>query len=189
MKTLIACMVLAIGMSCASDKDRTTAQMSTIETNQSNLDIAMIFNEPSPVMSEPYELTLKLNQVDNDVYALEVSMLLNNDSQFVSPNSKRGFKGKFSIQIDDSNNLELVSDLIETPLSVEEYDSHPFVDGFVNWVREDTRYNQKIKRTSEDKFHVMGMIQFVIEPRCTFEKIPIIIKYENGEMRVEIFQC
>jgi hypothetical protein len=137
----------------------------------------------------PYELMLNMTQLEDEVYDLEVSMLLNNDAKFISPNAKRGFKGKFSITIDESEEIELFPELIETPLSAEEYDSHPFVDGFVNWVREDSKYNQKLKRTSEENFQVKGLIQFVIEPRCTFEKIPIIIKYEEGDMRVELFGC
>lgn len=79
--------------------------------------------------------------------------------------------------------------LIETPPSVEEYDPHPFVNGYVNWVRENTSYQQQIKRLSDGTFVVKGFVQFTIEPRCTLEKIPFFIKYNQSDMRVEVARC
>ena len=138
---------------------------------------------------KPYEVSLQMARVESDQYELIVGMQLFHGAYFVSPNSKRDFKGKFSIRLRDSEAIEPLYKLDERPLSVEEYDPHPFVDGPVNWVRSNTTYIQRLSRHSEANFEVLGEIQFTIEPRCTLEKIPIIIIYKDDEMRVELFQC
>ena len=138
---------------------------------------------------DPYDLKMKINKLENDLFDFEVGMNLFNGAHFISPNAVRDFSGKFTIHIDENPQLEIVSELVETPRSVEEIDLHPFTNGTVNWVREDTRYNQTLKPTVETDFDVKGFIQFTIEPRCTLEKIPIIIKYRDGDMRVEVFGC
>ena len=151
--------------------------------------IAMNYNVSPFVHPHPYEIKLEINQLQNEVYDFAISMLLNDGSFYVSPNAKRDFKGKFTIIMNDSSTLLPISKLKETPLSIEEFDPHPFVNGKVNWVRENTTYNQKLQRTSEKDFMVFGMIQFTIEPRCTLEKIPFSIKYSDGEMKVQIDGC
>lgn len=175
--------------SCNSDKSQSPNVMALAVTLA-----PVIADETKPNIystwdTEPYQLKLNMHQLKNELYDLEVSMLLNNDSYYVSPNAKRDFKGKFTIQIDVSNSLEQISKLEETPLSEEEYDPHPFVNGYVNWVRENTSYKLKLLRSGDTDFQVKGFIQFTIEPRCTLEKIPFFIKFEEGKMRVEIDRC
>ena len=146
--------------------------------------------ENGPVVNpDPYDLKMQINTLENNMFDFEVSILLYNGAHYISPNAVRDFTGKFTIHIEDNPQLEIVSELEETPRSVEEIDLHPFTNGTVNWVREDTRYNQTLKPTVETDFDVMGFIQFTIEPRCTLEKIPIIIKYRDGDLRVEVFGC
>lgn len=181
--------ILLLGISCNSDKRLPQDAIASIEINVPGYtSTKTTFNGPF-FPAEPYQLTLKMLKLENDMYDFIVGMQLYNGSYYVSPNAKRDFKGKFTILIDDTEEFQLISDLIETPLSVEEFDPHPFVNGNVNWVRENTTYNQKIQRRSDTDFQVMGKIQFTIEPRCTLEQIPIIIKFKDGEMRAEIFQC
>ena len=138
---------------------------------------------------KPYEVSLQMARVESNQYELIVGMQLFNGAYFVSPNSKRDFKGKFSLRLRDSKAIEPLYKLEERPLSIEVYDPHPFVDGPVNWVRANTTYIQRLVRHTEANFEVLGEIQFTIEPRCTLEKIPIIILYKDGEMHVELFQC
>jgi hypothetical protein len=74
--------------------------------------------------------------------------------------------------------------ILESPLSkVDEK------EGFVHLVRENTKYQQTIKVLSTENFEIMGHIQFTIEPRCTLEKIPFILTYENGKLRVRMDGC
>lgn len=189
MKNLILCAFFILAMGCKIDNSKTQNAIASIDTEVSKPDPFMKPIGIPNVSSEPYELKLNSHKIDAVIYDLEISMVLNNNAHFVSPNAKRDFLGKFTIIIDDNNNFKLHGNLIETPLSVEENDLHPFVNGLVNWVRINTTYKQQLKVITPGDFQVKGMIQFTIEPRCTLEKIPIIIKYENGEMKFEIFQC
>lgn len=189
MKRIFASVLLVTTINCKSDKPSSLIA-STIE-EPIKMELAMLENtiENRIRVIEPYELKVQMNKVENDIYDLTVLINLNNDAHFVSPNSKRDFKGKFTLVIDENKTIALMSDLIESPLSVEEIDPHPFVNGTINWVRTNTNYRQQLKRKVTTDFIVKGLIQFTIEPRCTLEKIPIIITYKSGKMTVQIDNC
>ena len=189
MYKFLASGLLILSISCNSDKSQPKDALAIAEAPSTTLSYEINTIEKLKVKLEPYELTMNMSQVGEDVYELELNMLLHNGAHFVSPNAKRAFKGKFTVHLDDSDQLVPISELIETPRSVEEYDPHPFVNGTVNWVREDTKYTLKLERKAEEYFSVKGFIQFTIEPRCTLEKIPIIIKNVKGKLRVELFGC
>lgn len=190
MKNLILCLCILFMISCKTDNSKTeTAMLSmVIEVPKTSCSMNR-FNGPVVEHPHPYELNLNLNSLENNVYDLEMAMVLINGAHFVSPNSKGNFKGIFTVFIEKNNHIERTTELLETPLSIEEYDSHSYVNGYVNWVRENTTYRQQIKRTSEDAFEVMGYIQFTIEPKCTLENIPFIIKFKDEELKFEIFGC
>ena len=189
MKYLLICLCFIFVISCKTDTSDTQIALASMDTQAPKLGVAMYPIISPFVTTEPYELKLNMQKLDNDTYELEILMELNNGAHFVSPNSKGNFTGVFTVFIDDNDKIEPISKLLETPPSVEEYDSHPYVNGYVNWVRENTTYKQKIKRISDEDFRVLGHIQFTIEPRCTFENIPFIIKYKNGELKFEKDQC
>ena len=189
MNKILIGIILIVSMSCNSESPQTQNAMAS-NANIVSRPIATKSVISGPLTnSEPYTIAFHTDQLPNDVYEFVVTMKLHNGSYYVSPNAKRDFSGKFTIQLDDTDKLNPIADLVETPLSVEEYDPHPFVNGTVNWVRVNTTYKQQLKVTTQENFQLKGMIQFTIEPRCTLEKIPIIFKYYNGKMRVELFQC
>lgn len=190
MNKLIGSMLLIVCMGCNSEKQQ------VVETQADSM--AMLPTTEYPITKpihmiefheDPYELSLQMARVDIDVYELIVGMELFNGAFFVSPNAKRDFSGKFTVYLEDSNTLFPIAKLKESPPSVEEFDPHPFVNGTVNWVRSNTTYTQRLQRDSEANFQVQGEIRFTIEPRCTFERIPITIKYEAGELLVEVMKC
>ena len=174
-------MLLLIGIHFTSEKPQ--------ELQHDSIEKSVIDKLGPELNLEPYVIKFDMKPLQTGVYDLVIDMQLHNDAYFVSPNAKRDFSGKFTVHINDAVQLKILSGLIETPRSVEEYDEHPFVNGFVNWVRVDTKYNQQIQRTTDDDFQVMGYVQFTIEPRCSLEKIPFIIKYKEGKMVAELFQC
>jgi len=189
MKSLIIFFCFTFVLSNETDNTKIKNAIRVSHTQVPNAESAMNPIGNLILLSEPYALKLNLQKIDNKVYDLEIQMELNNGAHFVSPNAKRNFSGKFTISLDENSNFNLQGDLIEAPLSKEEYDSHPFVNGLVNWVKVNTTYKQQLKVTTQGDFQVMGFIQFTIEPRCTLEKIPIIIKSEKGILKFEIFQC
>ncbi|WP_223034421.1 hypothetical protein [Hanstruepera marina] len=147
-----------------------------------------VFNKPD-IEKDLYAVKFSAYSHGNALHDLTIDMRLKNDGHFVSPNATRDFKGKFTMIIDKNSDFNLVGNLIESPRSVEEIDLHPFVNGPVNWVRKNTTYTQQIRLNSSDDFEVIGFIQFTIEPACTLEKVPFIIKQVNGVLQFEFFEC
>lgn len=189
MKALITSLLLVCLLSCHSNKQKPLKAIASLETKEvkyQGLENNDMYNR---FTTEWYELQFELNTLEDASSDLILNMVLKKDAYYVSPNAKRDFKGKFSVIIEENDNIETRGALIETPRSVEEYDPHPFVRGTVNWVRENTSYKQNLKREKDEDFTVSGYIIFTIEPSCTLEKIPFFIKNENGQMRVEIARC
>jgi hypothetical protein len=162
----------------------------TFSTSQSqtNTDLE-IFTVEKPVISKDYiinhkdyTLHFELDKTKDQQHILKIAIELHNKSYFVSPNAKREFKGKFRRDLGSTKDLDYDGNLIETPLSIEEYDAHPFVNGTVNWVRENTSYIQPLELKTKDDFQVYGRIIFTIEPRCTLEEIPFLIIYKDGDL-------
>ncbi|GGG47946.1 hypothetical protein GCM10010976_19160 [Bizionia arctica] len=143
------------------------------------------FKEPYNPHS-PYHLDLKIEDTENDLKQLVLFITLRDGAHFVSPNAERSFKGKFSMTLNENNKLKPREDLIEIPLSVEEIDTHPFVNGTINWVREDTTYKLPLNILTESDFEATGLIRFTIEPRCSLEEIPFVVRQQSGILSVKI---
>jgi hypothetical protein len=139
--------------------------------------------------NKPYELAFEVKKTADDQYDLITSMKLFGGSFYVSPNSTGDFKGKFTIEIADNDNLKMDVNFIESPRSKEVFDPHPFVNGLVNWVKEDTRYEHRLIVISQEDFDIGGKIVFTIEPKCTLEEIPIMFKYRSGVLTIEEWKC
>lgn len=147
-----------------------------------------LFDQPD-IRKELYAVKFSAIAKGDTQHDLVIDMHLKDGGHFVSPNATGNFSGKFTMVIDDTEAFQIDGKLIETPLTVEEIDLHPFVNGPVNWVRENTTYTQQIKLLTENSFEVHGYIQFTIEPACTLEKIPFIIKHQDGVLKFEFFGC
>lgn len=165
----------------SSNKDNTQIDTTTIAQS--------LGDNYGPFIGDPYDISFGVKLIDTTTYELSIAMNLNGQSYFVSPNSTRNFKGKFQFVMASNESYINLGPLVETPETKEEIDPHPFVDGPVNWVRQNTMYKQQIQLKTAKDFEVRGHVQFVIEPRCTLEKIPVILKQENGVLKFEVFGC
>lgn len=134
------------------------------------------------VIFDPYQLNIDIEKAEENSYTMVTAIELAEGAHIASPFSNNNWKGLFNISIDDSNNLRIDSTLIETPRSTEEIDS--FSGGPVNWIRENTIYQQKLSVLTDSDFEVSGLIQFTIEPRCTLEKTPFTLSYHAGELKI-----
>ena len=160
------------------------------ETTQS----IVIIDEPEIIKGfviedKEYTLHFNMEKAEDQNYTLVIDIELHNESYFVSPNATRDFSGKFYMDLGSYTQIDFKGDIEEAPRSIEEFDSHPFVDGTVNWVRVNTTYKQSLELKSQEDFEVFGRVQFTIEPRCTFEEIPFAISYQNGVMKITSPKC
>lgn len=178
---------LLIGIN--SEKVRAQEVVVSTETEKTIPSLMTYFSDDLLIKDELYTIILRVDKQNNETYQMDIQMHLKKGSYFVSPNSKRNFSGRFTLEIPQNDKLQPNGAIIETPLSVEEFDSHPFVNGPVNWVRETTNYKQSFDLLSKKDFEVNGYIQFTIEPRCTLEKVPFVISYINGELSIRMNGC
>ncbi len=141
------------------------------------------------VKDKDYTLHFDIEKTKDQQSTLVIAIELHNGAHFISPNAQRDFTGKFYMDLGSYTHLDFEGDIIETPLSVEEFDPHPFTGGLVNWVRVNTTYKQPIQVKSQDDYKVFGRLRFTIEPRCTLEEIPFAIFYQNGIMELISPKC
>jgi len=136
-------------------------------------------------VSHPYDVDFNIGKAEDGQFKLVTSMKLYGGSFFVSPHSATDFKGRFSVEAAPNKDLSIGTEFLETPRTQTVTDPDRFVNGPVNWVTEDTRYEHPLKISSDEDFMIGGKLIFVIEPKCTLEEVPVMFKYENGVLTVE----
>lgn len=184
MKYLIALFGLTLLISCTTNPSEKNKDLALLDKSdlviEEKRDYTYYYDT---LTTDEYQIMFGVNELRGNKAELVISMELFDNSFFVSPNAKRDFKGKFTLDLPESEHLTYLDDIEEIPLSVEEYDEHPFVDGLVNWVREDTKYFQKVTLNTEEDFYLIGELKFVIEPKCTMEKIRLSIRQVGGYLK------
>ncbi|WP_074407393.1 MULTISPECIES: hypothetical protein [Aquimarina] len=171
---IIFIVLLSIGCTKNNQKDKVlteTAQADTAKTATINK------------IDNLYALALKTDTTDKGEQRLIVSIDLYDKSFFVSPHSNGNFLGRFNLSLDETKHLTMKDSIIEFPKSLESYDS--FSGRQVNFVKRNTTYTQKLTIDSQKDFEVAGLIKFVIEPRCTMEKVKFVISQRSGVLSVE----
>ena len=188
MKYIIPVLALTLVIACTVKKEPTSyIERATPVLNVSMYDVPLIDREIA--LNQPYELAYSVEKLKKDKFSMITTMKLFGGSFYVSPHSSRDFSGKFTIEIAPNENLKLEADFTETPRSKEVIDPHQFVNGPVNWVNEDTRYEHQLTVKTKEDFDIGGKIFFTIEPKCTLEEIPVMFKYRSGVLTIEEWKC
>ncbi|VXC20007.1 conserved hypothetical protein [Flavobacterium sp. 9AF] len=189
MKTLLSCCFLLVLLSCKTNETKTEVALVTVPSKEVKSQKDSVFNLGPKPTSNPYEVKLDIHQKSDAIYDLEIQMLLYNNAYYASSNTKKDFKGKFTFSVDETPSFTLKNNLIETPLLIQENNSESKDPSLSDWIRVNTYYKQQLEVNTTVDFIVRGFIQFTIEPRCTLEKIPVIIKSEKGMVKFEIDRC
>lgn len=132
--------------------------------------------------SDPYALTLRLEGSAEDGYQLVAHVALDSGSWFVSPYSADRYQGYFTLSITDNDSLHLDRNFVETPKSMPRPDR--WEGGLSHFVEQNTSYTYGLSVRTEKDFKVLGMVRFVIEPKCTLEEIPFSISQQSGKLTV-----
>ena len=181
MKIIIAFFLMTLTVGCAVKEPATPIR------NVSMYDSPLIDHKVA--MDNPYSLDYAVEKTEENKYNLVTTIQLFGGSFYVSPHSTRDFKGRFTIDIADNDHIIVGNNFVETPRSREEIDLHRFINGPVNWVNKDTRYDYPLTVLSQEDFDVHGKIIFTIEPKCTLEEIPFVIKFRSGVLSMEEWKC
>ena len=185
MKYLLFSLSLLLLIGCNTNHSESNKDLAMLDKSEMVIDHKKDYTYYyDTITTDEYQIKLGVNELRGNKAELVISMELFNQSFFVSPNAKRDFKGKFTFTLPESEHVTLAEDIREVPLSVEEIDEHPFVNGPVNWVREDTKYFQKVIVNTEEDFYLIGELKFVIEPKCTLEEFRLSIRQEGGYFKI-----
>lgn len=134
-----------------------------------------------------YNLEFGIEKSSDGIYTLVATIDLLNGSYVISPLSNNHFKGTFEFDLSFSPHISVDKAIEETPPSIESID--PFEHVPVNYVREKTTYRRTLHVFTTEDFDAGSKITFTIEPRCTFEEIPLMIKQRNGVLSIRIVGC
>ncbi|MGB0368132.1 MAG: hypothetical protein ACPGU4_06290 [Flavobacteriales bacterium] len=193
MKNVFVIICLSFTVACAQ-KEPATEEIQSVPFD-SEISVLKVSMYDSDLIdydianSHPYDVDFKIEKAETGKYMLITSMKLHGGSFFVSPITDTGFKGKFRVEVAPNDDLSIGDDVVETPKTKTVFDPHRFINGPVNWVTEDTRYDFPLIINTNRDFEIGGKLIFVIEPKCTLEEIPVMFKYKNGVLTVEKWMC
>jgi len=179
MKNLTLIGLLLMSISCSLNKNEVI-----VETHKNDINGISYVNMRN-FQEDPYEIDFDVNQINKDEYSMLITMNLDEGVYYFSPNTnpKYGYSGVFKITLEPNPNLLMQDSLIETPKSYEYRDS--IYGGPANFVKENTTYEQKFKVLTENDFDVKGLVQFTIEPKCTYEEIVFVLSNKSGKLSVK----
>ncbi|MFD0963413.1 hypothetical protein [Pseudofulvibacter geojedonensis] len=181
MKYYLTIILITLFISCNKDTNQSVKIVETIKSEKKINNSTL----PAKKNKAPYELKLDLEKVNDSSYYLTAKMMLLKGAHYVSPYSKKSFKGKFNLTINPNNKIK-VDDFL---LSVPDSETQSIINGSLDWVKVNTIYKQQFFVNPKDNFTATGFVQFVIEPRCTFEKIPFSIIQKDGHIRIQTDGC
>ncbi|MFT4682001.1 MAG: hypothetical protein ACI9FU_002260 [Granulosicoccus sp.] len=193
MKYTLAIFLLSFTIACAQ-KERTPVDpiMSPYDPSIPVLEVSMYdvpLTDHTKAMEHPYDIDFKVEKANDGSFKLVSTIKLYGGSFYTSPHSTTGFKGIFKVEVAPNEDLAIGEEFVESPRSVEVIDKHRFINGPVNWVTVDTKYDHPLILNTTEDFTIGGKIIFVIEPKCTLETVGLLFKYKNGVLTVEPLKC
>jgi hypothetical protein len=138
---------------------------------------------PPSVNAAPYDLELHIGTNDQGESLLIASVVLGEMSYFVSPYSSHKAMGSFKVLMTENKHISMDSNYVEIPQSIASDDPHS--EGKTHFVHENTVYLKDLVIMDTNDFEVQGQIQFVIEPKCTLEKIDFTLIQKDHALSIE----
>ncbi len=145
--------------------------------------------DPRAAQEHPYDLLFTVKKAGDKTYTLITTMKLHGGSYYASPNCSRDLKGKFHVEVAEQEQVIMAKRFQEIPLALEGMLHHPVVQGPLDWIDQDTRYEHILTVNTKEDVDVPGSYRFTIEPRCTLEEIPFVIKQRSGVLTMERVGC
>ncbi len=137
----------------------------------------------NPCSPDPYRIDLQLTTTSQKHYQIQVAVDIDEGTWFASPYSAHRYKGYFRVDLPENEFVQLTGSFEETPPSTVHYDKWDNQMGHI--VTVDTKYTYDIATNSKEDFKILGVVRFVIEPKCTLEEVPFSISRESGKMSIQ----
>lgn len=126
---------------------------------------------------DPYDINFEL---DVKKKLLIIKIDLESGSYYLSPNTVGSFKGLLKIVLPENNFISIKGNLTDNPKAINEI--NPWGNERMNVIRQNTVHTQRYELKTKGDFNVQAMVEFVIEPKCTLEKIPVTIFRKDGQL-------
>lgn len=127
---------------------------------------------------DPYDINFDIDSKSNSLL-IKID-LLEDDAYYVAPNTPGSFLGLLKIDIPSNDFIDLNSKFNTTPEP--NHEENQFGEGPVDIVRQNSVHSMGFRLKSDADFILKGTVQFVIEPKCTLEKIPVTIFRKDGKL-------
>lgn len=129
-----------------------------------------------------FEITFDIDQEENGEASLTFEVTVDSGYYFVSPHSE-GFHQRLIFSIENTDHLLLNGELIEYPLTEEEYDKLSDKEG--KFVRENTTYNQNLIINAQNDFEVSGLIWLEMRPYNHPYETSFVVSNKSGKLMIE----
>ena len=133
-------------------------------------------------VGEPYSILLTIEEENDSTFYLHSTLKIDSLS-YMASTVNTTMSGIFKVNLIENSFINSTHDLIEKAC--------PVVTNFV-WsnspqkvIMGKVEYIQKLTLNTQNEFTAKGEVQFVIEPRCTLEKIPFTLTFQNGNLSVK----
>jgi hypothetical protein len=129
-----------------------------------------------------FETTFDIVQEKNGEASLTFKVAIDSGYYFVSPHSE-GFHQRLRFSIEDTDGLLLNGELIEYPLTLEEYDNLSDKQGKFAW--KNTTYIQNLIIGSQNDFEVSGLIWLEMLPNSQPYEVRFVVSNKSGKLTIE----
>lgn len=133
--------------------------------------------EPFLAEKDPYDINF---DIDTKSKSLLIKIDLEEGSYYIAPNSPGSFSGILKFNLPSNDFIELESKFKATPKPIRE--ENQFGDGLVDIIRQYTVHSLGYHLKTDKDFNIKASVQFVIEPKCTLETIPVTIFSKDGKL-------
>jgi hypothetical protein len=161
---------------CSSDNQESINPNPAQKTDQAEVSSAGLLHE------EQFDIQLEIKQ-NIDQYSLAITLDLDSSCFVYSPFSTDSAFSHFEILVAENDNLILADSMVETPNSVIEFDE--VVNEQVRVVRAKTTFTYDMSFNGDADFEELGIIEFVLEPRCVPYDVEFVISRKDGELEVQ----
>ncbi len=172
MKILLITGLLAT-ISCTVNEKEQAAEQVEINSNLTTQKIC----ESSLKEKDPYDINF---DVDQESRQLLIQIDLDSGSYYLSPNTPGTFKGLLKVNFSENKFITINEKIHVNPVPVRE--ENEWGEGLVDIIRQSTVHSLGYHLKTNEDFNIQGSVQFVIEPKCTLEKIPVTIYRKDGKL-------
>jgi hypothetical protein len=141
-------------------------------------------HQQSQKVDQLHDVKLQIEETADDEQNIVIYMYLSS-CQFSSPHLSERFSGQFTVSLQDNERLVVESQLIASPLRIEEPDIHNLDEGLATWFQVNTTHEHQLKVISQGDFEVSGLVSVDIERSGVSKEVEFVITSRSGKLTIK----